>query len=265
MQDNGGMQDNNSNLFPVNGPQQYNSGTQQEWGGQPAQVNQPTQPIQTSPFNQPNESLTAQPITQPTAEFVDNNPANINPNTVINESFNQPANDTPTSSPTDELPQIQPITWTASESVTEKRSTTWYAVVVGIFIVIVAASILLFIFNFVDLLTLISTLVLAVAMFVALLVSTKLPNRESTYVLSSSGIDINGQHYGFDSFRAFGVRQSGGLWQLVLIPVKRFGMETVAFIDEHSGEQIVDILANYLPMEEVPENGVDKLIGRLKI
>ena len=78
MQDNGGMQENNPNLFPVNGPQQYNSGTQQEWGGQPAQVNQPAQPIQTSPFNQPNESLTAQPITQPTAEFVDNNPANIN-------------------------------------------------------------------------------------------------------------------------------------------------------------------------------------------
>lgn len=265
MQDNGGMQGNNPNLFPVNGPQQNNNNDQLGQGSQPYQPVQPTQPTQPISFDQIGEGFVEQPTTQPTAEFVDNNPANINPNTVINEPFNQPANDTPTSSPTDELPQIQPITWTASESVTEKRSTTWYAVVVGIFIVIVAASILLFIFNFVDLLALISTLVLAVAMFVALLVSTRLPNRESTYVLSSSGIDINGQHYGFDSFRAFGVRQSGGLWQLVLIPVKRFGMETVAFIDEHSGEQIVDILANYLPMEEVPENGVDKLIGRLKI
>ena len=43
------------------------------------------------------------------------------------------------------------------------------------------------------------------------------------------------------------------------------GQQRMQFIDEQHGERIVDILASFLPMEEVPENGIDKLIDRLKI
>ena len=166
---------------------------------------------------------------------------------------------------TPQLPTIEPVSWTASESVAQQRSGRWYAIVSIVFVVLLATDILLFIFHVVDIVALISFGALIVVMFIALLISTKLPGRELTYVLSADGIAINGQQHHFDEFRAFGVRQHGGLWQLVLIPVKRFGLEVVAFIDEQHGERIVDLLASFLPMEEVPENGIDKLIEKFKI
>ncbi len=165
----------------------------------------------------------------------------------------------------EQLPQIEPISWTASESISQQRSSKWYGILTAIFLVLLVGDVLLFIFHVMDLITVICFGVLVVAMFIAILGSTKIPSREISYVLSSEGISINGQVRHFDEFRAFGVRKHGGLWQLVLIPVKRFGMEIVSYIDEQHGEQIVDILASFLPMEEVPENSVDKLIDRLKI
>lgn len=163
------------------------------------------------------------------------------------------------------LPKTDVISWTSTETISQKRSGKWYAVVVGVFVALLAVDALLFIFGIFDLMALICTAALLVAMFVSLMVSTKLPTRESSYVLSNDGLIINGQNHPLSEFRAFGVRQHGGLWQLVLIPVRRFGMEIVSYIDEQNGEKIVDILANFLPMEEVPENGVDRLIDRLKI
>ena len=165
----------------------------------------------------------------------------------------------------EQLPQIEPISWTASESVSQQRSGKWYGVLTAIFLVLLIGDVLLFIFHVMDLMTVICFGVLVVAMFIAILGSTKIPSHEISYVLSGEGISINGQVRHFDEFRAFGVRKHGGLWQLVLIPVKRFGMEIVSYIDEQHGERIIDILASFLPMEEVPENSVDKLIDRLKI
>lgn len=164
-----------------------------------------------------------------------------------------------------DLPTIEPVRWTASESINQQRGGRWYGLAVIIFIVISLIDVILFILKITDLVTLVSSLALFVAMFIALIISTKLPTHESSYVLSGNGIDIDGRHFGFDQFRAFGVRRKGGLWQLVLIPIKRFGMEVVTYIDEQHGERIVDILASFLPMEEVPENSIDKLIDRLKI
>ncbi|MDO4271393.1 MAG: hypothetical protein Q4C83_00185 [Candidatus Saccharibacteria bacterium] len=164
-----------------------------------------------------------------------------------------------------QLPQIQPISWTATESIAQQRTGRWYGIATIIFVAITAVDVLLFIFKITSLITMVSSLGLFVAMYIALLISTKMPARESTYVLSGDGIAINGHQHGFNEFRAFGVRHRGSLWQLVLIPTKRFSMEVVSYIDEDHGEAIVDILASYLPMEEVPENSVDRLIDRLKM
>ncbi len=163
------------------------------------------------------------------------------------------------------LPQIEPVAWTASDTATEQRSGKWYGIVTAIFIGVLVIIVLLFVFKILDLMAMISSTALIVAMFIALMISTGTPSHESNYVLSGEGIAINGHNHPFNEFRAFGVRQHGGLWQLVLIPVKRFGVEVVSYIDEQHGERIVDILASFLPMEEVPENGIDKLIDRLKI
>lgn len=193
------------------------------------------------------------------------NQGQINTNSLNTDSVNQLNQAAVTDQAAATLPQIEPVAWTASDTATEQRSGKWYGIVTAIFIGVLVIIVLLFVFKILDLMAMISSTALIVAMFIALMISTRTPSHESNYVLSGEGIAINGHNHPFNEFRAFGVRQHGGLWQLVLIPVKRFGVEVVSYIDEQHGERIVDILASFLPMEEVPENGIDKLIDRLKI
>ena len=107
---------------------------------------------------------------------------------------------------------------------------------------------------------------MAMAMLGAIIVSSKKPYQELEYKLTPEGLSIQNQLHPYGEFRAFGVNQlDNGLWQLSLIPVKRFGMTVTAFIGEDQGEQIVDILGARLPMEEIRTSFADKLIERFKL
>jgi hypothetical protein len=157
------------------------------------------------------------------------------------------------------------IRWTASDAIDHDRGKGWYTVVIiAAFVVLLALATLAF-FKIIALMTAISTGVLVVVMLVALLLVAKKPARELDYLLTDAGLTIEGQLHPFSEFRAFGVRQQGATWQLVLIPVKRFGMSATMFIQEDQGEQIVDELGAYLPMENVKTDLVDKLMRRLKL
>ena len=76
---------------------------------------------------------------------------------------------------------------------------------------------------------------------------------------------IDEAKHGFNEYRAFGVRKDGALWQLVLLPVKRFGLPTAMFINEDQGEKIVDFVGARLPMEKVEMDTADKISRRLKL
>ena len=174
----------------------------------------------------------------------------------------QPASNTPTSGQTpsvaDRVPDLPPITWTASSSISPQRSKKWYQIAAAIVIVMVAIKRM-------ELVSAITIAVLLIVMYIALVSSAKLPSRVVKYTISGKGIDINDKLHPYSEFHSFGVRRSDKLWQLVLIPNRQFGMEVTPYISETDGEKIVDMLANFLPMEEVPERGIDKLIRYLKL
>ena len=157
------------------------------------------------------------------------------------------------------------VEWTSTDSINQRRGKKWYVVVSLIYVLAVGLTATLFILKTTDLMMLVSSLGVITAMFVALLVSSKLPVRESNYAISASGIAINGTLHPLSEYRAFGVRQRRELCQLVIIPVKRFGVELVIYIDNDHIEEAVDILSANLPREDTPENVVDKIIERLKI
>lgn len=175
-------------------------------------------------------------------------------------------NDSSTSQPTPIQPTDKIVSWTSTESVVQNRGKKWYLIVTLIFLAALGIGVTLFMVKFIDLFTFITMIILLIVMYTALMISTKLPQKEFSCQLSNQGITINGIHHDFNQYRSFGVRkQSNNLWQLVLIPVKRFSVELVIYIDEADGEKIVDILASHIPMEDVSENTVDKLINILKI
>lgn len=157
------------------------------------------------------------------------------------------------------------IHWSASEALEHDRGAGWKAAVILVTIAILLVIAAMGFFNILPIITSISTAVLVVLMVIALFIVTAKPVREVEYVLTDNGISIQGILHPFEEFRAFGVRQVGGLWELSLIPVKRFGMSNTMFIHEDQGENIVDALGSRLPMEEVEESWIDKIAHKLKI
>ncbi len=158
------------------------------------------------------------------------------------------------------------IKWSATEAVNHDHNSKWYLTVGIIFAVVAVVIILLTIFKLFTVFTAVATGAMAMAMLGAIIVSSKKPYQELEYKLTPEGLSIQNQLHPYGEFRAFGVNQlDNGLWQLSLIPVKRFGMTVTAFIGEDQGEQIVDILGARLPMEEIRTSFADKLIERFKL
>ena len=153
------------------------------------------------------------------------------------------------------LSKLDPIQWTASDAVEHERSKSWYIVVTLIAALIIGVAIWIGQW---------SLAVLIFIILIAIFVVVRKPAHEIRYELSSDGLSIDGQLRPISEFRAFGVRHDGALWQLVLIPIKRFGLSVTTFINEDQGEQIVDLLGTVLPMEEVGSDFVDSLSKKLK-
>jgi hypothetical protein len=106
---------------------------------------------------------------------------------------------------------------------------------------------------------------MAVFALIAVVMVTRRPPRQIQYELNGDGIVIDDQQKSLDTFRAFGVRHDGAIWQLVLIPIRRFGAETTIFIHEDQGEEIVDFLGARLPMEDARMDPVDRVSKFLKL
>jgi len=153
------------------------------------------------------------------------------------------------------------ISWTASEAIDHERGTWWYVIAITVAIIAVGLSFWLQGVSFNS----ISSTILIVVVFAAILTVSRRPARELHYTLSSEGLTIDGKLRSFDEFRAFGVAQDGALWQLVLIPVQRFGFSITMLISSDQGEAIVDALGARLPMENVKIDLLDKIIRKLKI
>ncbi|MCL2280466.1 hypothetical protein FWC31_01080 [Candidatus Saccharibacteria bacterium] len=153
------------------------------------------------------------------------------------------------------------ISWTASESIDYERGVLWYVMAVLVALAIIGLN---FWYQGVGFSS-ISIAVLVVTGFAALLMVLRRPARELKYTLTDEGLTIEGQLRPFSDFRSFGVVQDGALWQLVLIPIQRFGLSVTMHIHSDQGEAIVDALGARLPMENVKVDLLDKITRRLKI
>jgi hypothetical protein len=151
---------------------------------------------------------------------------------------------------------VDAIHWTASEAVEHQRGALWYVVVSLVTAAIIGVTVWFKMWT---------TAGLALVVYVAILVIARRPTRTVNYTLTKAGLYIEDQLHPFAEFRAFGVRQEGPLWSIVLIPAKRFGLATTMYITEDQGESIVDAFGAVLPMENVKSDAVDKLTQRLKL
>lgn len=155
------------------------------------------------------------------------------------------------------LPEEDPVHWQATEYIQRDKNAGWYV----IFAVVVLGLIAIAIFMMKSW----SFALLVAVMAAAVVVYTNRPPRVLSYTLSSKGLYINDRLYGLGDFKSFSVVKDLHEFSIVLIPTKRFAPVVSVYFPEAVGEQIVDLLGSYLPMEERDLDFIDKLIRKLRL
>jgi hypothetical protein len=156
---------------------------------------------------------------------------------------------------TDQPQTNQQIAWTASEYVHHSKGALWLVGFIAIVALLLALAIWSQAWTFA---------VLIVVMGVAMGIIAFRKPHELHYTLSDDGLTIDDKAYAFSDFRAFGVVDDGALYSIMLIPIKRLAPTVAVYFEEQDGEQIVDILGTYLPMEEFHQDLFDRLMHRLR-
>lgn len=160
----------------------------------------------------------------------------------------------PDSSPTE--PEMQPISWEASEYIHHQKDVLWFFGLIVIAALLVALSVFLvrsWTFT-----------ALVVVMAIAVVVFALRPPRTLRYTISSQGLKIDEKIYSYHDFKAFGVLEEGPLYSIVLLPVKRFMPSVNIYFPQEYGEEIVDHLGNVLPMEDLQLDMIDTLVRKLR-
>jgi hypothetical protein len=154
--------------------------------------------------------------------------------------------------PDDEL-----VRWSATEYIHHDKNPLWFV----IFAIVVIVFIIVAIFVIKSL----TFAILIPVMAAALLVYVYRPPRVINYTLSRHGLHANDHLYPFADFKGFAVVHGEEEYSVMLIPTKRFRPGISVYFPEDAGEEIVDVLATRLPMEEFHIDLVDQIIHKLRI
>ena len=148
------------------------------------------------------------------------------------------------------------LTWQASEYIHHEKQGAWFAALFGGALVLLAIAIFVVQSP--------TFAVLVIVMAIALGVFAVRPPRIISYQLSGYGITIDDKTFQFHDFRSFGIVQDGPLYSAILVPNKRFGPAVNIYFPAENGEEIVDVLGEYLPMRHVELDFIDKLTRQLR-
>ena len=149
------------------------------------------------------------------------------------------------------------LRWEGTEYVHSTRSVKWYIIFGVVTVAAVVAAIML--------LKSVTFAILIPVMVIALLVYVRRAPDTLQYVLSRKGIHVNDKLFTFDQFKSFGVLSYNSAHSVVLTPRKRFQIGQTLYFPEEVGEQLVDMLAERLPMKEVAPDAIDRLLAKLHL
>lgn len=224
-------------------------------------------PDQEQIYWQPNQDAAAQPTplpeipSQPVAPVpTDTPPA---PLPVVQPAAQPAPEPAPLSQPEQEvfdedsdgvIAADEPITWQASEYVHHDKQAIWYVALIGVTIALLALAIFMKAWTF-------AALIVALGVGIGVLAGR--PPHTARYTLSESGLRVNEKNFAYHDFRSFGVIQEDAFASVVLIPTKRFMPAVNIYFPTEMGEQIVDILGSFLPMEQIELDLVEKIARKL--
>lgn len=148
------------------------------------------------------------------------------------------------------------IQWEASEFIQHSKSPLWFLAFAVFGAVILALGILVLKDWFVT--------IGFIFMLVAIAVVAVRKPRVLKYALDDSGVHVGDKSFQYSQFHSFGLVQESGLWSVVFMPNARFSPTLSIYFDQEQGEEIVDALSQFLPMEEHKVDMVDKFSRKIR-
>lgn len=151
---------------------------------------------------------------------------------------------------------LKPVSWTASEFIAHTKNTGWYIMLV-IGTVILAAIIFLLTKDK------ITTVIIGIVGGIFGFMGSRQP-RELSYTVSDQGVQIGSKQFQYGTFRSFSVVQEVGIESIWFMPMKRFMPIITIYFEPNDQQKIIDVLSNYLPMENRQMDTFDKLMHQLR-
>ncbi len=151
---------------------------------------------------------------------------------------------------------LDSVSWDAEEYIVKNHNSWWY---VGLAVITIGLSVLAVLFQGW------TFLILVILSAITILVYIFRPPRQIHYTLDSKGLTEGDRFHPYSDYRAFGILKEGDNYSAILIPKKRFGIQTKVYFPTGSGEAIVDALGLRLPMEEIKLDVLDKIVNFLRI
>ncbi len=146
------------------------------------------------------------------------------------------------------------VSWQASEYLQRNKDTMWIVIFGCVALAFLALAVWLQSWTFV-------AMILAGTVAIGFFAFSK--PRTLQYSIDHDGITVGQKDYVFTDFRAFGVRDEEAFYSVLLLPVKRLMPAVRMYFAEENGEDIVDILSEHLPMEELPPDVFENFMRRI--
>jgi len=150
----------------------------------------------------------------------------------------------------------QGLSWTASEFIAHEKAASWYASLFGA-AVLGSAVVYLLTRDAIS-----SAVVLIGALFLGIYAARK--PRQLEYRVDATGIAIGPKHLDYGEFRSFSIVPEGAFSSIVFMPLKRFAATTTIYYAPEDQDQIINLLAARLPIEEHRGDAVDNLMRRIR-
>lgn len=148
------------------------------------------------------------------------------------------------------------VTWTASEFVSHQKDTSWYAFFIGS---LTGVVILIFLITR----DIISSAVIGLAGILFIILAHHKP-RELAYTLDDKGVTIGRKFYPYTQFKSFGLGREGVIGAINLMPLRRFMPELSIYYPPEEENKILAIISEHLPHDQREEQGVDRLLRKMK-
>ncbi len=180
------------------------------------------------------------------------------------EATQQPAAPAPTAGvvadsgeePAPVLQQAPEATWSASEFIDHNKGLNWYLSLGGLTLLVIVA---LFFFTH-DFISITGVVIMAVLIGI---VASRKP-RVLEYHLDASGLTIGTAFHPYAEFKSFALIDEGTFSSIILAPLKRFLPPLSVYISAEDQDRIVEVLAQYLPMEMREHDAIDRLSRRIR-